>query len=173
MKTIKVTDEMYNSLMELSKELNTQDHRSTAMPYFFQVMDQEEHVVPEGFGGKQVWADGDGSLESNEDIKQYFVDNIFGDGYDTEEEAAKAFDKLDEDEIEEKLESMNFSKYYVENKPVYTNAFFTAKACKAHISANSHHYKEPVDYLSHSFRSPEMELVMTFLCELSGGKLHV
>lgn len=37
MKTIEVTDEMYKFLEELSTELNTQNHRCTAMPYFFQV----------------------------------------------------------------------------------------------------------------------------------------
>lgn len=37
MKTIKINDEMYEFLMNLSKELNTQNHRATAMPYFFQI----------------------------------------------------------------------------------------------------------------------------------------
>ena len=37
MKTIQVTDEMHDFLINISKELNTQSHRATAMPYFFQV----------------------------------------------------------------------------------------------------------------------------------------
>ena len=32
MKSIEVTDEMYDSLMNISKELNTQGHRCTRMP---------------------------------------------------------------------------------------------------------------------------------------------
>ena len=41
MKTIKISDEMYSSLMELSKEINGQDHRATQMPYLFQVQTKE------------------------------------------------------------------------------------------------------------------------------------
>ena len=37
MKTIKISDEMYAQLMELSKEINTQNHRHTQMPYIFQI----------------------------------------------------------------------------------------------------------------------------------------
>jgi hypothetical protein len=37
MKTIEVSDEMYEKLMEISKEMNSQSNRGTAMPYFFQV----------------------------------------------------------------------------------------------------------------------------------------
>ncbi len=52
MKTIEITDEMYDSLMEISKELNTQNHRSTAMPYFFQIQDETEAIVYEDNGGE-------------------------------------------------------------------------------------------------------------------------
>lgn len=41
MKTIEVSDETYKFLMDLSKELTTQNHRGTAMPYFFQIKTQE------------------------------------------------------------------------------------------------------------------------------------
>jgi hypothetical protein len=39
MKTINISDEMYEKLMDISKELNTQNHRSTSMPYIIQVRD--------------------------------------------------------------------------------------------------------------------------------------
>ena len=42
MKTINVSDEMYEFLINLSEEINKQDNRSTAMPYFFQIQTSEE-----------------------------------------------------------------------------------------------------------------------------------
>jgi len=50
MRTIKVNDEMYEFLINLSKELNTQDHRCTAMPYFFQVQTKEQVPAADGCG---------------------------------------------------------------------------------------------------------------------------
>ena len=47
MKIIEIEDEMYEFLMNLSKELNTQDHRGTAMPYFFQIQTKEKVAAPD------------------------------------------------------------------------------------------------------------------------------
>jgi len=54
MKTIEVTDEMYKFLMNLSNELNIQNHRLTAMPYFFQIQTQEQVPAPED-SGTEAW----------------------------------------------------------------------------------------------------------------------
>ncbi|MCF7796124.1 hypothetical protein K9M42_03450 [Patescibacteria group bacterium] len=50
MKTIKVSNEMYDFLMDLSKKLNTQNNRGTANPRFYQVMHKKKAYVPEGTG---------------------------------------------------------------------------------------------------------------------------
>jgi len=50
MKTIEVTDDMYESLMSISKELNTQSHRGTRMPYMIQVSKKKEVSAYEGQG---------------------------------------------------------------------------------------------------------------------------
>jgi hypothetical protein len=41
------------------------------------------------------------------------------------------------------------------------------KACKKHIECNSHHYNEPVDYLSYASRNPELEMVQKFIMGLT------
>lgn len=169
MKNIKVSDEMHKFLMDLSHELNTQDHRCTATPYFFQI--QETKEIPTGDGlGESVWVcDGEIHLRTDEDIKEAIFEYKEWD-FESEEDCKK-FDDLHEYEIEEILEN-NYRKYDITTEDVYTNAFLTEKACKKHISANSHHYNQPQDFLTHAFRNPELEKLFEFLCGLTGQKPH-
>ena len=164
MKQIEVTDEMYNSLVELSKEINTQDHRGTKMPYIFQIQTQEEVSVPEGCGTEAWYFDGS-KIETQEEIDQAIFD------YDPEK-TMEEIQAMDEYDKEDELEKMDYHKVHYDFKDHYENAFFTAKACKEHIRLNHYHYNEPIDYLSFATRNPEMELVFKFLCELTNGKLH-
>jgi hypothetical protein len=165
MKTIEITDEMYDFLIELSKELNTQDHRATAMPYFFQIQTQEEVAVPEGCGTQCYHSDGS-KIETDKEI----IDAIY-DWHDGNI-SKKKIKEMDDWEKEELLEKAGWDKAYYDFEDHYENAFLTAKACKEHIRLNSYHYHKPVDYLSHAFRNPELEMVLKFICELTNGKLH-
>lgn len=168
-KNIEVTDEMYEFLMNLSNELNTQDHRCTATPYFFQIQEKKKIPTAEGCG-ETVWVcDGEIHLITDEDIKEAVFEYK---EWDLEsEEDKKKFDKLYECEIEEVLE-INYQKFDVTTENVYTNAFLTEKACKQHIETNRHHYTKPQDFLTHAFRNPELEKVFEFLCGLTGKKPH-
>ena len=166
MKTIQVTDEMHDFLMDLSHELNAQDHRGTRMPYFFQVQTQEQIAVPEGCG-TEAW-NCDGSLiETEEEIK-----NAVYEWKEWDEDCLDEYEMLDEYDIELILKSAGYSKVNYDYKSNLENAFLTSKACDEHISVNKHNLKSPVNYLSGSFRNPELEMVMKFLCELTGGILH-
>lgn len=70
MKTIQVSDEIYDFLMNLSKEIKTQDNRATRMPYFYQVQEDREVGVPDGCG-EEVWVlDGEVCLRTDEDIRK-------------------------------------------------------------------------------------------------------
>ena len=172
MKTIEISDEMYGKLVELSKEMNSQDHRITAMPYIFQIQTDEIVYVPDGCG-ETVWVsiDGDGVLEDAQEEKEA-VESYKGWDTDEEKEADRKFKKLSDHEISNALESAGYRTVDRATEHKYQNAFFTAKACKEHIEGNVYRYRNPVDYLSYAFRNPEMELVMQFLCELTGGSLH-
>ncbi len=167
MKTIQVTDEMYYSLMELSKEINGQNHRCTAMPYIFQIQTEEDVAVPAG-NGETIWAYDGSVLATDEEIKEAVIEHKEWE----EKEAEEKFDELNCFDIEEILKSAGWHQFDRDFVKRYQNAFFTEKACKEHIVANNYHYHKPVDYLTGAFRNPEMELVMRFLCELGGGKLH-
>ena len=169
MKTIKVNDEMYEFLMNLSEELNTQNHRCTAMPYFFQIQTKEEVAAAEGCGIEAWYYDGS-KIETDEDIRETIFEYKEWDNDSKEDN--ELYNNLDGGEIEELLEDMGFYKINYELSDKYENAFLTEKACREHIRLNDYHYREPIDYLSFAFRNPELEMVLQFLCELSGSKIH-
>ena len=158
-KTIEVTDEMYEFLMNLSNELNTQDNRSTAMPYFFQIQTQEEVPAADGNGNEAWIGDGSGSkIETEEEITEAIAEHK---GLAIEDVTTDRFER------ENLLEEAGYRKIYYELKDKLQNAFLTAKACEAHINGNLHHYHTPVSYLSHSFRNPELETLLKFICGLT------
>jgi len=166
MRIIKISDDIYEQLIQISKELNSQNNRSTAMPYFFQIQTNERIAVPYGCGN-EAW-NNDGSLiESDEEIKEAIYNYK-----DWDKENDSDYELLNDYEREEILTDAGWSKVNYNYEHKYQNAFFTEKACKEHIKLNHYHYHEPVDYLSHAFRNPEMELIMKFLCELTDGKLY-
>lgn len=163
MKIIEVSDEIYEKLMELSKEINTQDNRSTVKPYFFQIQTQEKIYTPEGCG-EECWYNDDREIETNEEID----DMIFE--YKDEKITMDEIKKLKDYEKEEILEEAGWIKVNYQYKEKYENAFLTEKSCKEHIRLNHYHYNDPVDYLSHAFRNPDLETIFKFLSELINKK---
>jgi len=163
MKTITVSDEMYEKLLELSTEINSQDHRMTCMPYFFQIQTTEQIAVAEGCG-EQAWHM-DGTVITTEK-------EIDGSIYEETNLSDVQIDKMSSDEKEEKLKELGWSEVFIDYKDFYQNAFLTAKACKEHIKKNHYKYENPVDFLSYASRNPELELIFQFLCGLTGGKLY-
>lgn len=163
MKTIELTDEMYEFLINLSKELNIQDNRCTASPYFFQI--QEEKLIPTGEGmGNEIWVHDDIVLRNENDIKEAIFD--YKEWNVDNEEHQKMYNELSNFDIDDILEE-NFIKHYETTQLTYQNAFITEKACKEHIRLNSYNYTNPVDYLSHAFRNPELEKLLNFIKKLT------
>jgi hypothetical protein len=156
MKTIEVSDELYDKLMELSYELNNQDNRSTSQPYFFQIETKEKVPAADGCGSPAYVMDGT-MIETNEEINEA-VSEWFGN--------IKSLSSSETDSVDEILEKIGYRKVWYEISKTYHNAFLTEKACKTHIALNKHHYNEPADYLTHAFRNPELETVITFLSGL-------
>ena len=72
MKTIEVTDKMYEKLIELSKEINNQDNRATRMPYFFQIQTDEKRIVSEG---TEFWYKDDEELETENEINKELLES--------------------------------------------------------------------------------------------------
>ena len=184
MKNIQVTDEMYEALMKLSKEMTTQDMRSTRMPHMFQVRETKNVAAYSGCGS-EIWVSDEGeALKTEEELRGYICEDIIetlmsNDSEEDEEEAKMiAFSrvqKMDEDDLGDYLDNMSMENWRIVEETTenfYTNTFFTAKACQNHIDINADKYTKPVVYLRHAWRNPQMELVSKFLCEISGGKIH-
>jgi hypothetical protein len=180
MKTIEIEDGMYEKLIELATEMTTQDPRGTRMPHMFQVQ-QQKRVYDWGCNGDvRIWVDDGQEIETFKDLCEYMenrnidfpnvleFEDIWEDTYATIEWNDSEYD-LQEfiSEFCPDLQELSYS-----YEPEYSNHFLTAKACKAHIASNGYHYTQPVDYLNHAWRNPEMDLISTFLCGLVGKPMH-
>ena len=132
------------------------------MPCIFQIQTQEEVPAVEG-NGTEAWIYDGSKIETEQEIteaiaeyKDLSVEDVTKDEY----------------EREEILEEAGYRKIHYEMKEQLQNAFLTSKACDEHIKANGYHYNTPVNYLSHSFRNPELETLIKFICGLTGKEIH-
>lgn len=176
MKQIEVTDEMYEALIEISTNMNNQDSRCTASPYFYQVQCKKEVAAYEGCGDI-IWHHPYSSetLRTDEDIKEYILNELFENdeefGDFSDEEAQKMsiekYNLMDKYDIQDYLENKDWNKYDVQEESVYENMFFTEKACEEHIRINKHNMNKPQSYVQHAYRNPELELIVKFLKGLS------
>jgi hypothetical protein len=174
MKTIEVSDEMYDKLIALATEMTEQDPRCTRMPHIFQIRDWKRVYDWNLNGDTRCWIDRDGDfvvIEEFDEFREYLREK----GINEPEDLKEIWDDhlgFDLDEwIEENAPELEKCTYSME--PVYTNSFLTAKAAKAHLDSNYYHYHVNADvYLNHAWRNPEAETVSEFLCGLIGKKMH-
>lgn len=172
MKTIEISDEMYEKLERISNEMNTQDHRGTRAPYIFRILVPNSRPASEWCWDFSVWIhdweeafrdeNNDFLSEAEEYIKWYFSEEDYEDIDFSSEWDVEGF--LEENEI-----TRHESEKYEEQKWF----FLTHESAKRHWESNKHHYPDEFnDYLDHCWRDPDMEAVQQFLFELTGGKLH-
>lgn len=178
MKTIEVSDEMYDKLMELANEMTTQDPRATRMPHMFQIRSRKK-VYDWGLNGDvNIWIGGSESeIETFDDLIDYMkmysydIPENLKELWDGETIEYKDNDYYDIDDFIEEI-CLDLRKCSYSWEYIYDNHFLTAKACQEHIDKNDYHYNQPVTYLNHAWRNPEMELVSEFLCGLVGKKMN-
>lgn len=181
MKTIEISDEMHEKLIQLATEMTTQDPRSTRMPHIFQIRDWKRVYDWNLNGDFRIYIDNDGdyqTVESADDLIEY-LDNrsikrpsdedlklLWENEYVEWEDEDIALEDFISDNT--KLEVCSYTE-----EPVYVNSFLTAKAAQDHLEQNYYHYHVNADvYLNHTWRNPEAELVTEFLCGLIGKKMH-
>jgi hypothetical protein len=180
MKTIEVSDEMYQQLIELATEMTTQDPLGTRMPHLFQIQTDVRVYKDDLNGDTKVFVDSSGDfliIETFGELKDYMLNTMhesllpedLKEWWDAWQEGSP-FDTNLVDYLEEQFPDLKETSYSIEYK--YENAFLTSKACARHIELNDYHYANPKVYLKHAWRNPEMELVSTFLCGLVGKKMH-
>lgn len=169
MKVKNLNEEDIEFLKELKKELNTQDNRFTAKPYFYQVQSKkfvanihEEGNYFEAISESESIGIYEYSKEGVEKLKEVLRE------YDGEcgenEEKMAIIEEIDLYNLDNK--KLDLECYVGDFEEVYTNAFLTEKACKEHIKANKHHYRNPMDYLSYGFRNPELMKLLEILSKI-------
>lgn len=166
-RTINVSNEVYEFLINLSKEIRDQDNRGTAFPYFYQIQQEKEVPVPEGCGD-EVWVmDGEVHLRTEEDIREavfeYKCWNL-----DSKSDQDKYLN-LTSWEVEEIL-SVNYRKFDVSIEHSYSNMFLTHKAYLDHVKCNGHNLNNPKSFLFYAYRNSEMSQLIDFILSLTDKK---
>lgn len=174
MKTIEVSDEDYVILMELSKELQTQDNNGQAFPYFWEpsseklvcnVNDEGEEVFVYDYDSSERYSLEEYSKHDPKLWKQYLVEEKYEDEirvYDEEEDSSDWF---------------LYVKYNADNARVITqdwerkcehNPSLFMSDVKNFCETNQHHLGRHPHTYSHSFfRMPKMEALVVALCRLN------
>jgi len=161
MKTIQVTDEMYEKLCEISKEMKSQDNAFEASPYMIHVAEMKDIPAWEGCGSKEYIYSSDHETEiSTEEDAIEFINNYLS---EDDQDWKEYFDSA----IEYLLSKHDFEWYESKEERFKGQQFFTIKAAEDHIKRNGHNLLKPHTYHSHSFRNPEMKVVHEFLKSLT------
>lgn len=197
MKTLELTDEQYNMLVEFKNELLTQNNRSTRDPIFC-IMDIREIPTDSDYASDFRWIDFDGDyckidhddlfdhLNKHDDISRII------DTYNDEEDKEVKLDSITEDELkvvkqwfyddldyscDENLDRFGFKEirkvwylleqFIVENAP---HSFFEKDAIE-HLKSNHYHYQEKaITYACCNWRAPRMEKLREFLMNMNVGE---
>lgn len=137
-----------DQIAALIREINGQDNRITASPYYFVV--QSKKWVDTAFDGEKEVVAYDGRLYTLEEWQLS----------DPDESPA----------ITERSWNDHgpfWARHVWEDREI----FLTEKAALQYIHANAHHLNEPRTYVKHFWRNSQMETVMRALEEFSGEKL--
>jgi len=190
MKTITVTDETYQFLVETGKNILTQDNRCTRTPIVFVVQSKCEEMRPEDYAEKNKVVNEEGVEVDLEDIVEAINGNLIEadqEGMfvlnleDTEVMLSEAKDLddihniIDMDAFISKFRDHWTLVHYEEmfrSKTDEGGFFLTEKAADAHLKINGHHYREPRTYVEYAHRNPEVEGIVNFLKKVAQDSVH-
>jgi hypothetical protein len=133
---VDIPDDLYNFIKSMGLEMETQDRRMTADPYFYQIFEKVRfYGLDPAYADQYVWVH-----------KQDFENSV------------------EPDDLPEDFNEDDYEKAYYVEREVFKNCFFTEKSIKEHINKNRHHYESNVNnYIDHAFRNPEMENVIKLI----------
>lgn len=160
-------------LMELQKEMNTQDHVSQADPRYWVIRDYDK-VYGENLNnpdGYEIYMDGEQLLNIDYEmfndtqvvdvVKEYFLRE-----YSTDFEEKDFEDMYDIDDLKEMLEDRGYEISIVQYEiiPKYSGMFLTQKAAEEHLRANDYHYADnATTYAMTAWRSDEADMLYKIL----------
>jgi hypothetical protein len=177
MKTIELSDEDYDTLMELSKEYQTQSNDGNAFPYFWEPSSSKLVLNRNGEGEvTKIYKDGEEYTpqqfaELNEDYFNQFIENkLSGDEtYPKIKYDSKDFYRIEEDWIEEiELDGMgDVVTYDWEDNTEHNPSLFKSDV-KNFIKFNYYHLgKDPHTYARTVWRMDKMEALISILCRIN------
>lgn len=143
-----VTPPLKEQVAALIREINGQNNRATASPYYYAV--QSKRWVDCYHGGEREVVAYDGSLWTLEEWRE-------SQEWDSPSEAFDSWHEQGPFSVRAEWEDKG--------------VFLTEKAALQFIQANQHHLNEPRTYVKHFWRNSQMELVMRALEDFSGEKL--
>lgn len=159
MKTIEVTDEQFEELKNIAKELKTQDNRITQDPIWC-VYEKREVGRPEDCGNYRGWVADEGMIK--DDLAEELAEEWRAENKD---EDGDLDDRDWEDILKEELGYREVS-YDIEDVRVDQGQYyFTEKAAQNHLELNDHHYNKPYTYVESAWRNPEWVLIREVLTQ--------
>lgn len=191
MKTINVSDEVYEFLKECKNELHTQDGRATRNPIYTIWHTKEHYGLTDDYASEYKYYWDDSEYESLEDLYDWMDENgyeddllsmynIYNDRKDNLEEYDKDIikawftDDMNEYEVIEGMESLTgnlfqkigYSTSYEQVTDGSCFSFFESDA-NEHLTRNKHNIKgNPYTYVDSLYRSPRMEKLRDTLMNL-------
>ena len=150
---IEISDESFRFIKALIKEIDNQDNRCTASPYFYVIREKKTRPAHFGCG----------------DYIGYFYD---GETFD-KQDLMNTFELKSEDAFEEFIDSNDFEilDFTCSHEDAeMSNVFFTEKACHDHIENNHYHFRDPKSYVKHAWRNPEIQNIIKALREIANNK---
>ncbi|MCK5601620.1 hypothetical protein KAR91_07125 [Candidatus Pacearchaeota archaeon] len=156
MPEIEIKQETLDFLQNLVTEINGQDNRATATPYYYVI--QVEKLVEDCTNGEDYYFDDDcNHLGTRDEAIKELMENH----EHTEEDAEHYLDN------ECREISMSYQEVLLDGP-----GFLTEKACREHIRLNKHHYGGTArTYIDHFWRNPEMEQLFKAIEDVSGVNL--
>lgn len=196
----RLQEEEINFLMELQKEMNTQDNVGQAEPRFWVIQGSEKHYgIETGYeDGSELVLDTDTVATDMISAARYIQEDLLAEINDTDgiqrivelEEGIfhpTLVVKWEEDGYEDSitfdhmegvadwLNEMGYEyrvvNYMIERKIYPNTMFLTQKAAEEHLKSNYYHYSEDAHtYAMTSWRNPETEKLWKILREIDWGK---
>lgn len=139
--TVEISKETFEFLKSLGQEIDVQNDRATAKPYFFALRVAREYPSPDGYDYDRT----------------YYIDRHGNEPWSSKETLLENDPEHPEDEIKE----IN-CRYVWEVE----NVFLTMRGFEHHMRLNRHNIrKESESYLYHAFRNPEFDGIFKALNE--------
>lgn len=155
--TIELPETLAAHLIEIGKELATQDNMHSSWPVWY-VTEIKKVQAP----------------EDNAEHKERLDDDAF---YPDEMLCKSCKEKWSDGELPADCDNYRCddSFYYYNEERQYATygsvVFLTKKACQEYIDANSYHFDRPEPYCDSMFRNHEMQPIVQALILMSGNKL--